>query len=64
MGYHARCDAAGCTERVDSPLLLGQFSPQALRTTEVGGILSEYGFDEGSTITLCPGCTLEVLIHE
>lgn len=64
MGYHAQCDADGCSDRVESPLLLGQFSPQALRTTEVGGILAEYDFDEGSTITLCPDCTLEVLTRE
>lgn len=61
MGYHATCDAGDCNRAVEAPLLLGQFNPDTVRTTQVGGILSNMGYSEGDTITLCPECTLDLL---
>lgn len=60
MGYNATCDG-NCGKTVEAPLLLGQFNPEAVRTTQIGGVLSNMGYSEGDTITLCPECTLEVL---
>lgn len=66
MGYYATCDGTSenCQGAVESPLLLGQFNPDAVRTTQIGGVLSRMGYDEGDTITLCPECTLDPLNHE
>ena len=61
MGYNATCDASGCNRAVETPLLLGQFNPDAIRTMHAGGLLSNMGYSEGDTITLCDNCTLELL---
>ncbi|MXV62062.1 hypothetical protein GS429_08310 [Natronorubrum sp. JWXQ-INN-674] len=60
MGYTAGCDGCGSTCR-PAPALLCQFSPEFFRTSSLGGYLSDMGFDEGDTVTLCGDCTREVL---
>lgn len=61
MGYNATCDAGGCSQTVESPLLLGQFNPDGIRSTKAGGVLSRFGYNEGDTITLCASCTINLL---
>lgn len=60
MGYTAQCDAEDCNERC-SPMLLAQFSPEKMRTSQAGGFLSDNGYSEGDTVTLCEDCTLQLL---
>ncbi|WP_126665251.1 hypothetical protein [Haloterrigena salifodinae] len=61
MGYKAACDR--CGGRCDpSPALLAQFSPQFFRTSQLAGDLSEAGYNEGDTVTLCEECTYTLLI--
>ena len=61
MGYEATCNK--CDSKCKpAPGLLGQFSPQFFRTTQYGGMLSDMGFDEGMTVTLCGECTYDLLM--
>ncbi|ADJ14493.1 hypothetical protein [Halalkalicoccus jeotgali] len=61
MGYTATCNK--CDDKcTPAPGLLGQFSPQFFRTTEIGGRLAEMGYSESTTITLCGECTYELLM--
>lgn len=60
MGYKANCDGCG-SECYPSPALLCQFSPEFFRTASLGGVLSDMGYEEGDTVTLCGDCATSTL---
>lgn len=60
MGYGATCDDCG-RECHPFPALLAQFQEDFFRTHPIGGHLSNFGYDEGDTVTLCGDCTYELL---
>lgn len=61
MGYSATCDKCNSVCK-PAPGLLAQFSPQFFRTSQYGGMLSDMGYSEGDTVTLCGECTYRLLM--
>lgn len=60
MGYVASCDSCG-SRCSPAPALLCQFNPEFFRTSSLGGVLADMGYQEGDTVTLCGDCATTTL---
>lgn len=63
MGYSYECNGCGGEEDDPSPALMGQLSEPHYVSTPLGGELADAGVDLGDTVTLCPDCVRDLLVH-
>ena len=67
MTYGYQCDAQvspDCDggEGSGRPMLMGQLHEYKFKSTQAGGELSSADYSPHETITICPACTLEILV--
>lgn len=63
MTYQYECDGFCDADPVDErPALTAEFSEQFIKATAEGGYVTDAGYSEGDLITLCPECTVRLLV--
>jgi len=62
MGYDYTCDR--CEDEGEFPGFLATFNKRTWTTTPFGELMQSHGYELGYTVTLCPDCVEEVLVHD